>query len=287
MPIKVVTDSASDLPVEIAESLDITIVPCIVNFGTESYKDGVDLPADDFYDRLTSGSVFPTTSQPSPGDFAQVYDAISQEADGIVSIHLSSKLSRTYESAVQGKGESKAECPIEVLDSAQASMGIGMVAMAAARAAGQGASFEEVARAARAAAGRSQLYFLLDTLEYLQRGGRIGNARALVGSLLNIKPMLIVREGEVQELGKARTFPKGIAKLQDVTKGYAPLESVCVLHTTTPDLAREVAESIGDLLPEDQEPFIARTGPTVGAHVGPGVIGVGLLQAEGSSPPGD
>ena len=287
MPIKIVTDSASDLPVEIAESLDITIVPCIVNFGTETYKDGVDLLANDFYDRLTGGSVFPTTSQPSPGDFAQVYDDISQGADGIVSVHLSSKLSRTYESAVRGKGESSAECPIEVIDSAQASMGIGMVAMAAARAAGQGASLEDVARAARAAAGRSQLYFLLDTLEYLQRGGRIGKARALVGSLLNIKPMLIVREGEVQELGKARTFPKGIAKLQDVTRGYAPLESACVLHTTTPDLAREVAESIGDLLPEDQEPFIARTGPTVGAHVGPGVIGVGLLQAEGSSPPGD
>jgi DegV family protein with EDD domain len=161
-------------------------------------------------------------------------------------------------------------------------MGIGMIAMAAARAAAGGADVQEVASVARAAVGRAQLYFLLNTLEYLQKGGRIGKAAALVGTLLSIKPMCIVKEGEVHQLGKARTFRKGVDTIQGVTRRYAPLESLCVLHSTSPDLARDVAQGLRDLLPEGGEPLIARAGPTIGTYVGPGVIGIALLQAEGA-----
>ena len=277
MAVRVVTDSASDLPSDLAESLGITVVPCNVNFGTETFKDGVDISADEFYRRLTEGPTLPTTSQPSIGDFAQVYDELGKDADGIVSVHVSSKLSGTHNSAVQGKAQSAAQCPIEVVDSAQACMGQGMVAMAAARVAAQGAGIGEVAEAARGAVPRSQLYFLVNTLEYLERGGRIGKAKALLGTILKIKPMLTVKDGEVHELGKARTFAKGVARLQEVARGSAPLESLCILHTTTPELAREIAASFNDLLPGDEEAFISRTGPTVGTYVGPGVIGVALL----------
>ena len=279
MAVKVVVDSASDLPSDVAEKLDITIVPCYVTFGTEDYKDGVDIQADEFYKRLVGGPVLPKTSQPSPGDLIEVYDRLGEDADGIVSIHVSAKLSATYNSAEQAKAQSSADCPIEVVDSAQACMGFGVIAIAAAREASKGSSVEKVAEVARDAAGRSELFFLVNTLEYLEKGGRIGKARAMLGSVLRIKPMLTVTDGEVHELGKVRTFAKGIARLQQVTRSHAPLASLWVLHTTTPDLAGEIAASMADLLPEGQEPLIARPGPTVGTYVGPGVLGVALLRA--------
>lgn len=282
MTVKIVVDSVSDMPGDLAATLDITVVPCNVNFGTEQFKDGVDITPDEFYQRLVEDSTLPTTSQPSPGDFVETYDRVGKDADGIVSIHVSSKLSGTYNSAVQAKPLSSVTCPIEVVDSGQACMAIGVVAIAAARAAAEGADTEAVAKIARDAAPRSQLFFLVDTLEYLQKGGRIGKARALLGAVLKIKPMLIVREGEVHELGKARTFAKGVRRLQDVTRGFAPLESLCVVHTTTPDLAEEIAASLTDLLPEGEEPIVARVGPTVGTYVGPGVVGVALLSVEKS-----
>ena len=279
MPVKVVTDSSSDIPQDMVESLDITVVPCKVNFGTESLKDGVDLSGEEFYQRLIDGPVHPTTSQPSPGEFLEVYDELGKDADGIVSVHVSARLSGTYNSAVQAKDQTSAACPIEVVDSAQASMGLGVVAIAAAEAAGEGAGVEEVAAAATSATSRAQLIFLLDTLEYLEKGGRIGKAQALLGSVLNIKPMIILRDGEVHQLGKARTFAKGVAKLEQVARGFAQAEIVSVPYTTTPDVASGIAESLRDLLPEGKEPFIAQAGPTIGTYAGPGAVGIGLLRA--------
>ena len=279
MAVKIVTDSTSDLSPELAESLGIAVVPCNVQFGTESLKDGVDIKSDEFYERLTTGPVHPTTSQPSPGDFVQVYDQLGEDADGIVSIHVSAKLSGTYNSAIQAKQETSAKCPIEVVDSANACLALGLTVIAAAEAANAGADTEAVAEAARSAAPRSQLFFLVNTLEYLQKGGRIGKARAMLGTVLNIKPMLTVQDGEVHELAKARTFKKGIAKLKEVAESYAPLEGLYVLHTTTPDLAQEIAAGLSDLVPEGKEPLVGRAGPTIGTYVGPGVLGIALLSA--------
>ena len=280
MTVKIVTDSTSDIPHDLAQSLGITLVPLNVTFLTETFKDGVDITADQFYDRLVNGGVTPTTSQPSPGDFLQVFDELAGDADAILSVHLSAKESGTYNSAVQAKDQSDVQCPIEVLDTGQFSMGLGMIVIAAARAANDGAGLEEVVAVARSAMARSQCFALFDTLDYLQRGGRIGKAQALVGSILKIKPMIIIQDGRVHELAKPRTFSKGIARLQEVARGFAPVESVCVLHSTTPDIAGELAENLGDLLPEGSAPFVARFGPVLGTYTGPGAVGIGLLRAK-------
>jgi DegV family protein with EDD domain len=280
MTVRVVTDSTSDIPHDLAQSLGITLVPLNVTFLTETFKDGVDITADQFYDRLVNGGVTPTTSQPSPGDFLQVFDELAGDADAILSVHLSAKESGTYNSAVQAKDQSDVQCPIEVLDTGQFSMGLGMIVIAAARAANDGAGLDEVVAVARSAMDRSQCFALFDTLDYLQRGGRIGKAQALVGSILKIKPMIIIQDGRVHELAKPRTFSKGLARLQEVARGFAPVESVCVLHSTTPDIAGELAENLGDLLPEGSAPFVARFGPVLGTYTGPGAVGIGLLRAK-------
>ena len=280
MAVKIVTDSTSDIPPDLAESLGITVVPCNVIFGTDTYKDGVHLSAEKFYERLIDGTVFPTTSQPSPGDFVETYEQLGQDADAIVSIHVSSKLSGTYNSAIQAKDQADIECPVELVDSAQASSGLGVIAIAAAQAAERGGGIEEVVTTARDAVDRAELFFLLDTLEYLQKGGRIGKARALVGSVLKIKPMIILRDGIVHEMGKARTLAKGVARLRETARELAPLELLSVPYTTTSEVAQEIADSLRDLLPEGEEPIVTRAGPTIGTYAGPGAVGIGLLRAE-------
>lgn len=281
MAIRVVTDSTSDLPQDLVRSLGITVVPLNVNFGTESFKDGVSLSADDFYERLLNGPVLPTTSQPSIGEFADVYRGLAKDADGIVSIHISSKVSGTYNSAIQAKAEADVACPIEVIDTLQVSMGIGMVAIAAARAAQRDAQMEEVARVAERSVGLCECIALFETLEYLQKGGRVGKARALMGTLLRIKPMIIIRDGEVHELAKERSRQRGVARLQQTAREFAPLEELAVIYSTTPGDARAVAENLRDLLPEGKQPIIARFGPVIGTYAGPGVLGIGVLRSAG------
>ena len=278
MPVKVVTDSTSDLPPELAESLGITVVPLNIHFGSEVYKDGVDLSADAFYQRLTDGPVLPKTSQPSVGDFAEVYGRLGQEADAIVSVHISSRLSGTYNSAVQATQEASVTCRVEVVDTLRASMSVGITVMIAARAASDGASADEVASIAREADKRSECIFMLETLEYLEKGGRIGKAKALLGSLLRIKPMLRI-DGEVHELGKERSRRRGISRLQEIARSFSPIDELAVIHGTTPDDALAVAQNLSDLLPEGKEPIVARVGPVIGTYAGPGVVGIGLLRS--------
>jgi DegV family protein with EDD domain len=283
MAVKIVTDSTADLPPELAASLGIAVVPLNVHFGAEVYKDGVDLSAEDFYRRLVDGKELPKTSQPSPGDFVEAYERVGQGADGILSVHISSKLSGTYNAALLAKGQANVSCPIELIDTLQASMGVGVVAMSAARAAQRGMSMEEVAAISRDAVMRCECFALLDTLEYLERGGRVGKAKALLGTLLRIKPLVIVRDGEVHELGKERTRLKAIERFQAEARGFAPLEELCVLYSTAPDEARLVAERLAGLLPSGKEPFVSRFGPVLGTYVGPGAIGIGLLRSEAPS----
>ena len=280
MTVRVVTDSTSSIDRATAAALDITVVPQSVHFGTRAFEDGVTITPDEFYEMLPHCAELPTTSQASPGRFKDVYDELGRDSDGIVSIHISSQISGTWNSALQGASESSSERPIEVIDSRQASMGLGLVVLAAADAARRGADQEEVVSRARSAASRAQCMCLLETLEYLQKGGRIGKAQALMGSALRIKPMIIVRDGAVHPLGRARTFPKALAKLKEAARGFAPIESLAVSYSTTPDVAREVADDLKDLLPEGGEPYIARLGPALGVYAGPGAVGISLIQAE-------
>lgn len=279
MSVRVVTDSSADMPREVAEQYGISVIPQKIIFGTEELRGGVDITGDEFYRRVTNSPTLPTTSQASPGEFKELYESIAEGADGIVSVHVSGALSGTVNSARSGGDEADIDCSVEVVDSMQAGMGTGLIAIAAAMAAREGGDVQQVVQAAEDATGRCETYVLLDTLEYLQKGGRIGKARAMLATLLSIKPMIILRDGIVDELGKERSHRKGMARLQRVTEEFAPLDQLCVSYTTTPDEAHAFANQLKPLLPEGKEPLIAQIGPAVGTYTGPSAIGISLLRA--------
>lgn len=279
MTVRIVTDSTSDIPDDTARRLGISVVAQNVHFGAQAFKDNVTITPDEFYTMLANSPELPKTSQASPGEFKEAYDTIDREADGVVSLHVSSKISGTYNSAVQGAAAAYASCPIEVIDTLQASMGAGLIVLAAAEAAERGADLGEVASVARNAVERAQCFCLFETLEYLQRGGRIRKARALIGSVLKIKPMVILQDGEVHPLGKARTFPKALVQLKQIAREFAPVEVLAMMHSTTPEVAVEVAGDLKDMLPEGTEPYVTRFGSVLGVYTGPGAIGIALLQA--------
>ena len=280
MAVMVVTDSTCDIPARVAQRLGVAVVPLNVHFGTRSYKDGVTITPDEFYSMLGNSPELPTTSLPSPGEFKETYDRFGEDADGIVSIHISSKLSGTYNSALQGAKMTSASCPVDVIDSAQSSMGLGLVVVEASEAANRGASQDEVAALARDAAARAQCFCLFETMEYLVKGGRIGKARGLLGSVLSIKPMVIVRDGVPSPLGMARTFSKALSKMKQTARDFAPIESLAVMHSTTPKLAEEVAADLSDLLPDGTAPYVTRFGPALGVYAGPGAIAIAVIQTE-------
>ena len=279
MTVRIVTDSTSDIPADLARGLGVTVVAQNVHFGARTFKDNVTITPDEFYSMLVESPELPKTSQASPGEFKEAYERAGVDADGIVSIHISSRISGTCNSARQGAELSTATCPIEVIDTLQASMGTGLVVLTAAEAAGRSADHSEVVSVARDAVERAQCLCLFETLEYLQRGGRIGRAQALLGSVLKIKPMIIVVDGEVRPLGKARTFPRALVLLEQKARGFAPVESLAVMHSTTPEVARRVADDLKDMVAEGKEPYVTRFSPALGVHAGPGAIGIALLQA--------
>ena len=280
MAIKVVTDSTSDLPADVAESLGIEVVPLNVHFGSDVYKDRVNLMPDTFYDKLINGDVLPTTSQPSVGEFIDVYERLGSDADGIVSVHVSEKLSGTMNSARLASQQANADCPIEVVDTFQVSMGVGICAMEAAEVANSGGDMNQVILAARNAVTRSQCFFMLETLEFLQKGGRIGKAQALIGNLLKIRPMLMLQEGEVHPLGRERTRRKGIAKLVDTVAELAPISGLAVMYSTGPDEAQTLAQNVSKFMIEGREPMVLQIGPVIGTYAGPDTLGIALISAK-------
>ena len=280
MAIKVVTDSTSDLPADVAESLGIEVVPLNVHFGSDVYKDRVNLMPDTFYDKLINGDVLPTTSQPSVGEFIDVYERLGSDADGIVSVHISEKLSGTMNSARLASQQANADCPIEVVDTFQVSMGVGICAMEAAEVANSDGDMNQVILAARNAVTRSQCFFMLETLEFLQKGGRIGKAQALIGNLLKIRPMLILQEGEVHPLGRERTRRKGIAKLVDTVAELAPISGLAVMYSTGPDEAQTLAQNVSKFMIEGREPMMLQIGPVIGTYAGPDTLGIALISAK-------
>ncbi len=277
MAIKIVIDSTADMPSALVQAYGITVVPLNVHFGTEVFRDSIEISADEFYKRLASSPKLPTTSQPTVGDFLEVYQELSNTTDEIVSIHVSDKLSGTLNSANQAKGQYTGNARIEVVDSEHVSMGLGMVAIAASKAAQGGATIEDVVKEAKQTISKVQFVGLVDTLEYLEKGGRIGKAQALVGSILRLKPLLTVKNGEVHPLEKIRTRSKGIDRLCDIVKEHVPLESLAVVYTTTPDDAAQLADRLRPLVPSGDIP-ISQVGPVVGTHAGPGVLGISLTQ---------
>jgi len=277
MTVKIVTDSAADLPPTLAEELGITVVPVYLRFGDEVYRDRVDISEDEFYHRLLHDPIHPSTTQPTPQDFADAYQKLSQEADGIISIHLTSRLSGTYNSAIQGKKLVEGRCPIEVVDSQTVSMAMGIIVMAAAKIARSGKSLQQVLAEVRQIIPNIHLLILFDTLKYLAKGGRIGKAKALLGSVLSVKPLLIVKDGELWPAGQVRTRFQGTQRLFDFAKNAIDIQDLSIVYSTTPDEAQILAEHVGSIVPREQI-TLARVGPALGVHAGPGALAIGFRE---------
>jgi DegV family protein with EDD domain len=274
--VKIVTDSSCDLSKELIGELGITVVPLFARFGDEIFRERIDITEEQFYDRLLNGNIFPATIQPNPQDFVDVYQKVSKEADAVVSIHISGKLSGTLNSAFQAKDIVAGTCPIELVDSETTTVALGLIVLAAARKAKQGGSLEEVLAVARDASSKSNAYCLLDTLKYLEKGGRIGKAKALVGTLLNVKPVISIKEGEVIPFSQVRSRTKGLDMLEDIVKKAGTVEDMAVAYSTTPDDAKALAERLSPFV-NNKKVGVFRMGTTLGIHTGPGSLIVAML----------
>ena len=275
--VRIVTDSTADLPKQVVERLGITVVPLEVRFGEEVYRDGVDLTQEEFYRRLTTTPELPKSSQPSVGAFEAAFGELAQDADGIFCVHLSSALSGTYSSAMLARESYKHRCPIEILDSRLVSLGLGIVAVKCAEAAAAGANLREVANLAKRMLPNVHTLFAVETLEYLQKGGRIGRAQAFLGSLLSIKPVLKIEEGEVRPVEKVRTRAKAIDRLVEFVELFPAVDTLGILYATTPEDAAGIQKRVESQCPSERT-IISQVGSVVGTHTGPGVLGTIVYQ---------
>jgi DegV family protein with EDD domain len=276
MTVSIVTDSGSDIPPEVAQKLGISIVPLTVSFGKEIYREGVDISAKEFYSKLVQSKELPKTSQPSVASFIDVYETLAQQGNDIISIHFSKKLSGTYNAALLAKEAVRENCHIEVLDSESASMGLGLTVIAAAKAIYGGASFQETIDIVHRNISRVHLVALLQTLEYLEKGGRLGKGKALLGSLLHVKPLIAVREGEVQPFGIARTTKGALQRLYDFVNALLHIRGLSIMYTTVSQEVEILAKWLAPLFPRDRI-IITQVGTTLGTHTGPGTVAVAAL----------
>ncbi|QQK80567.1 DegV family protein [Salicibibacter cibi] len=281
--VKVVTDSTADIPKKMLEELDITVVPLKVNFGeNETYTDGETLSPSGFYEKLQKSDVMPTTSQPSPYDFETLYNRLSEEDTVIFSIHLSSQLSGTYQAATLGAEETKAN--VEVIDSKRASYAFGIIVADVARLAKNGADRDECRKRLEHLLQHTTVFFMVDTLEYLEKNGRIGKASALLGSLLKMKPILSLTEkGEVYPYEKVRGRKKAMARIVtelENTFGDQPIQ-LGMFHAIAADTAETMAADVKEKLNVVSD-VTTEIGAVIGAHVGPGTIAVTAAPAQES-----
>ena len=271
--IRIVTDSSCDLPDDVIERHRITVVPLTIRFGDEEFIDREQLSKDEFWRRLTEGTVLPQTAAPAVGRFQDAFRRLSDEgAEGVVVICISSKISATNQSAVLAAEQFPGGIPIRVIDSGLVSAALGLVAIEAAELAASGAGIEAVDQTAREASAASNIYATLDTLEFLKRGGRIGGAQAFIGSLLDIKPIIEFKDGAVEAAGRVRTRRKALAAVVDHVAALGHrIRSFGVIHSDPVDLDEFLAAL---RVVRDETPMVARLGPVVGTHAGPGVAGV-------------
>jgi DegV family protein with EDD domain len=278
MAVKVVTDSLSDITSDMAKELGITVVPLYVRFGKEIYRDRVEITTEEFYRRLVHDAILPSTTQPTPNDFAEVYKNLAKETDEILVMVVSSKLSGTHQSALQARDLIKGKCRIEVIDSLTVAMSMGLIVIAAAKKAQAGARLDEVADWMRKAMPRSHLFAFFDTLKYLAKGGRIGKAQGLLGSMLSVKPILTVRDGEMAPLTRVRSLNAGLDYLYKTVAGFSHIEGLAVEHATTPDDADKLVERLSSLLPKERI-YRSTISPVVGTYAGPNALALTVLEA--------
>jgi DegV family protein with EDD domain len=272
--VKIVADSASDIPPEVSAELGITVIPVNVQFGDEVYQDGVDLSTDEFYRKLETDIILPKTSAPSPGTFRKTYERLAQESDAIVSIHVSSKLSATYDAA-------RLACtdlgfPVSLVDSETASMACGLLVIIAGRAARDGANSAEIEGLLRDSIPRTITYGVFSTLDYLYRGGRIGRAQAFLGSLLKLSPILAISRGAVLPVARARTRKRAIDRLCEIVRNLGTIEEMSVMRTTDPQEAEDLAQRLASIFPPDRM-YRTCIGPAIATYVGPQAVGTSVI----------
>jgi DegV family protein with EDD domain len=271
MTIRVVTDSGCDIPPALCDELGIEVVPLTIRFGSDEFVDRKDLTAPEFWKKVASSTALPETAAPSPGAFSEAIAKLAGEgADGVVIITLSRKMSATIQAAELGA--EGAPVPVRIVDSKNASLGEGMVAILAARAGQTSSDVDAVAAVAESAADRVRLFAALDTLENLRKGGRIGGAQAMLGGLLSIKPIITVTDGEVSEAGKQRTRAKAVATLVEKVKGLGQIEAMGFMHAEAGD-AQEILGRFDDLFPKE-DVISGDVGAVIGTHVGPRCVGI-------------
>jgi len=274
--VAIVTDSVADLPPQVAEEFGITVVPLVVRFGTDLYRDSLDLSPDQFYEKLRTSRALPATSVPPPAAFADAYDKLAEKTNEIVVISLTSKLSATYQVALQAAGLMRRRCRVEVIDSQWAVMAQGLITIAAAKAAQAGASLDEILDVARHTMHRVGMCAAFDTLEYLERGGRIGKAQAFLGSLLKVNPIIGIKDGEVHPCARERSRAKAINYLYNFAASFGNVEGLAVEYATDLDEAKRLIQRFHSKYP--QVPiYLSRTSPVIGTHTGPGLIIISVL----------
>ncbi len=276
MVTRIVTDSASDIPAQVARELGITVVPLNVIFGSEVYRDGIDLTTEQFCDRLVKNKTLPTTSVPPPAAFAEIYDRLAGEADEILVITISHKLSATYDTACQATGLMEKKCRVQVVDSFFALAAQGLIVIASAKASRAGMGLDELAALTRRNIGRVDMRIAFDTLEYLQRGGRIGKAQAFLGSMLNVNPIITLKDGESHPVARERCRAKALDHLYNFAAGYSSIEEIAVEDATTPDEATALVERLDAMFPGERI-YRAKLSPAITTHVGPRAIDLAIL----------
>ncbi len=272
MRIKVVTDSACDVPDDLLQEYDVTVVPSYINMGTQSYLDGIEMTRKQFYDGLDSFSQHPKTSAPGIGAYLQAYnDAAAQGYDQVLSIHVASTLSSIYNTVL--KAASQTKIPVIAHDSQQLSLGAGLQVISACKLAETGAAIKDIKAAITNLGNRTYIYALLDTLKFLHLSGRINLAMRGIGSLLRIKPLMTFHAG-IPVFDKVRTRGRAIERMLNYVRKLGPLEHVSVVHTQALDAAKWLYQKANALIPENNQPLYQMVTPAVGAHVGPRGIGL-------------
>ena len=274
--IKIVTDSTAYLPEEMVRQHDITVVPLYVHFGTEAFKEGVELSNEEFYRRLKEAPELPTTSQPSAGEFHSVFEPLVDAGHEVVTLTISSKISGTWNSAMAAK-EMLPDAPISVVDSLSTSVGLHLMVDAAIEAAAAGATRQEIVDQIEEIKGKMQIFFVVDTLEYLAKGGRIGNGKAFLGTLLKVKPILVLQDGAIEPLEQVRSKRKATARMLDLVEEHVLSNGNTARVAVTNALVPDEAEALGQELMGRlgcEAPLVGDLGPVIGTHTGPGCLGI-------------
>lgn len=275
--IKIVIDSTMDIPAAMIEKYGITVIPVYINIGEKGYLEGIELSRDTFYENLENYTPYPTTAAPSPSTFAQVYEQLTAEgATAILSIHLASALSATYNNACLGADMAES-CPVHVFDSQQITLGGGLLVLTAVEQLNAGKPLDQVVQMLQERAPRTRVFGMIDTMESLRRGGRVSWAQFGLGTLLQIKPIMLINAGQVNVIAKVRTRKKALPEMLRLVAEFGPFERVAIIHVRAHEAAVELQQQSAHLFPNSETPIIAEVAPAIGTHLGLGAVGFATI----------